>query len=151
MKKYNKEFLDKLMLMPKFETHCECCGRFAKVYKRTIGRSAIKQLIKIYRQYGTNWVHSNQVVTYSNADFGHAKYWGLVELQRNENFNTRTSGFWRLTDLGVRYLEDKVAISKYVLTYGDEVQGVSQELLFISETKFKNFNYQELMSGVSDE
>jgi hypothetical protein len=149
MAKFNEAFLDKLMNEPGMECRCGECGRFAKVYKRSLSKTTLKQLIAIYVLSGDTrrWVHIAEVVKDVNMDFNHAKYWGLVEAKPNEdNPKKKCSGFWRLTELGRNFVSGHVSVPRYTFTFGDEPVGTSAEEVFITSPTYKNFNYQELMS-----
>lgn len=142
---------------------CPTCGRYAKVYRRRLHSNVARQLILLHRlQFAAwkldtsagavnslppRWVHTTAIREGSGySDFTLAKHWGLIEAKPNLDDDTKKeSGYWMLTDLGVRFVTDQVKIPKYIFLFDDRAQGSSDELAGIRDALGKNFNYSEIM------
>lgn len=127
---------------------CPCCKRFAKVYKRRLHSAVIQQLIKLYQLNGANvFVHASKLIPEKQTgagDFTKAKYWGLIEQSTNKNPKLKTNGFWRLTKLGVGFIENWQVIPKFLWIFDDKIIKVSDESVNISQI-YNNFDYRELI------
>ncbi len=141
---------------------CPTCGRYAKVYRRRLHSNVARQLILLYRlqfndwkQNGSEghpfscWVHTTAIREGSGySDFTLAKHWGLLQAKPNlDDATKKESGYWMLTDLGIRYVTDQVKIPKYVFLFDDRAQGSSDELAGIRDALGKSFNYSEIMES----
>ena len=134
---------------------CPCCGQFAKLYRRKIHASMAMSLIALYRLStdGREWidildvadmVHQLKTVN-ATADFAKLAYWGMIEAKTNDDESRRTSGMWRITDNGRRYVERRSGALRYALVYNGELQGFDGGLAGIDEALGSRFNYSELM------
>ena len=138
-------------------TSCPCCSQVAKVYKRHLHRSACLTLIDIYKRSGwyvgedgvIGWyVHVTDLKIISQ-DFHIAKHWRLIEQAPKdaENKTKKTSGYWRITQNGQEFVENKLKIQEWVHTYNKQVLGFTGELVSIKDCLGEGFDYQELMKG----
>jgi len=134
---------------------CPCCGQLAKVYKRLVYGSMAVDLIRLYQKhmFDDDWnkyYHISKVrtVTAGGGDFAKFVYWGLVEEQQKDpdDLSKRTSGFWRITNIGKAFVEKKTQIMKYVIIYDSNVLRFEGDLVDIESCLRGKFNYQELMN-----
>mgnify|MGYP003636084195 CR=1 FL=1 len=129
---------------------CPCCDRFAKIYSRKLTATTCRELICLYNTGGDfNYIHASKLVFEGLAccDIGKAKYFGLVVLGDNENPEKKTSGCWKLTSAGIRFVKGFLSIPKYVHIYNDKVLSFDDsEELYIQDCLGNKFNYQELMA-----
>ena len=97
---------------------CPCCKRVSKIYKRNLNSVMARCLIRLYwldkRAPGFHHV-KDIVVGISDTgtnDFPKLKYWGLaVEGDKDDNnTKTRTSGFWKITEKGKLFANNKLSV-----------------------------------------
>lgn len=132
------------------EAICPVCDRFAKVYRKQIHTGLALQLIRMFKK-GDEYVHTSYLIPPGNAgssDFGQAKHWGFIEAKPHEPGVTKTSGWWKLTTSGKRFIAGADGASKYALVYNDEVLKFEGDIIFIQDCLGNKFNYTELMQNV---
>ena len=137
-------------------TVCNCCGQLVKLYKRKLDSAMVFGLIEIYRIHrekgNRDWLHiptefTNRQINNSNAQISKLKYWGLIyEKPNNENSSKRTSGYWRISGVGIQFIFKKILMPKYVYIFNQKQYGMSDDIMVnISTCLGKKFNYEELM------
>jgi hypothetical protein len=136
---------------------CPCCGQFVKLYKRKLNSSMARTLILLYRKSKLN-LDVEYFHIYNDllgVDFGiggselsKLKYWGMVdELEKDpNNTKSRTSGYWKITEKGKKFVKIELKVSKYVLLYNSQFRGFEGSQININESLGNKFNYQELMN-----
>lgn len=132
------------------EARCPCCERFAKTYKRKLYSTMAYQLIKLRKlSKEDSWVHISQISTrVGPGDFTKLRYWGLVISKPNEDDPTKKeSGYWKITEKGRLFVEDKLSIKKYAVILFDDVINYSGSEITIKECLGSKFNYEELMAA----
>jgi hypothetical protein len=137
---------------------CPVCDRWGKVYGRTINMTMARSLIWLCREASKNiseWVdvpntaprsviRTNQLPTLA--------WWGLVErCPKNDANKTKYSGLWRPTEKGWKFYRGQINVPHKVFTYNNEVEGFSDNLVFINECFETMFDYQEVMSSNFDD
>ncbi len=129
---------------------CPCCDQYVKIYKRKLMVKPIKLLVSLYkmnRGYHHVYDMSGEKVTTGLGDFAKIKYWGLIEEKPNTDEKKRTSGYWKITQKGVDFIEGKISVPKYVLIYNAKKYGVDDEKTITITDILENFNYKELMNN----
>lgn len=132
---------------------CPCCTQFVKLYKRPAHATMALTLIRMYHSDNKNkgaWFNVKQLVkgisdTGTN-DFSKFRHWGLVEEAPNDT-DKKTSGFWRITDEGRKFVEGKTTITKNILLFNKKSYGFMGPKIAIKEVLGEKFNYEELMNG----
>lgn len=139
-------------------TDCPCCGQYVKLYKRKLNSGMAYGLIEAYKLSKTDWFHVNDLldrkIAMAQLEVPRLKYWGLVEHKdNNDNPNTKTSGYWRVTQRGRDFVEANISVPKHVYVYNGKDRGFSDERTTINEALGNKFNYDELMLGnkINDE
>lgn len=133
------------------EAVCPCCEIFHKIYDRKFGAVMARQLIKLYKlgahADNNGWTHVSKFSTPTGTgDFSKLRYWGLVEEMRNETTKKRTSGFWRITDQGVRVVRGEDRVPEYCRVLNKVPLEFKGEYISCKEALENKFNYEELMS-----
>jgi hypothetical protein len=140
---------------------CPLCRQQATIYYRSINRSIARVLAALYRyrrEVGPYFAHVPTLfkepkyglassVASQGGQWAQAAYWGLVERERTmirDDGSSRT-GYARITDLGIAFLQGRYRIRKYALIYNAELLGKAGEPIGIHEVK--NFDYREAMGG----
>jgi len=142
-------------------TDCPCCGQFVKRYKRRLSASPTACLVILYRLHKKHeswerFFHIKEIgqatTTYPfkggiGGDFAKGAWWGLIEEMEKdpEDETKRTSGFWRLTKKGRRFVRGKATITKYCLTFDAKVLGFTGDQIDVHDCLTHKFNLKELM------
>jgi hypothetical protein len=131
-------------------THCPCCGRYTKVYRRKLNAGLALFLIRASRKYGDKWFHVNHDVKDHrefNADYGKLEYWGLIE-PMSPTDKRPTSGYWRVTDKGRQFVRGEIALPAYMLVLNNKVLEAAQACIDIRDAlRSGGFDYAELMNA----
>jgi len=126
---------------------CPCCGQRAQVYKRSIHGTMARTLIRMYRTVTPGeWLYLPDVPQKSRDCTGMA-YWGLIEEMQEKRDDGGRVGWWRLTALGIEFVQRQARVPKYVRVYDDRRLGYLGEPVSIIDCLGKRFNYSELMNG----
>tara|TARA_R110000803_G_scaffold70704_3_gene133686 strand:+ start:4699 stop:5217 length:519 start_codon:yes stop_codon:yes gene_type:complete len=138
---------------------CPACGQNVKLYKRKLNSSMAYAVIIMYRlqknssipnqYFKMNEEIAKLKIPSSNIEYPKLYYWGLVEEKPKDTANTKikTSGYWRLTPLGVKFALNEITVPKYVFVYNNHKEGVSDEWTTINKSLGDKFNYFELMNS----
>lgn len=133
------------------EKECPCCGRFAKIYRRTLHTSVALQLITLFKKGGHHkYIHVSELIppgTSGSGDFTKAKYWGLIEEQEHTPGKKKSSGYWALSDKGIAFVRGNWSIHKYALVYDDRVLGFDGEEINIRSCLGNEFDYSQMMAA----
>lgn len=137
---------------------CPCCERFTKIYKRKFNKPMAESLLWLF----TKNYEFNELKTYEYFSIGNdaprhvvrnggslasCKWWDLVEQKENEDSAKHTSGMWRITNRGVRFIRGEIQIVGHIKTYNKEkIFEFDTQTTFI-ESLGRPFNYTELMQG----
>jgi len=78
-------------------------------------------------------------------EYSKLRFWGLLEPMPNGDPTVPGTGYWRITDLGREFVEDKVEISRHVFVFDNKVIDASQEWTSIRNALGDKFDYDELM------
>jgi hypothetical protein len=126
---------------------CPLCTQFAKVYRRKITASMGYMLIRIYRAGGdANFVYLPSLRDGNGAmDTTMTQYWGLIEEERARREDGGRAGWWRLTELGARFVCGQASVPKYARVYDGRRLGCAGESVTIHDALGEKFDYAELM------
>lgn len=126
---------------------CPCCGNLTKLYKRTINKTQAKELIKLYviSRDQPGYHHHSRFKLAEGGEISKLRHWGLVEQKPKDDTDAggKTSGYWRITDIGKQYVEKKISLHKYALFYlGTFIgfEGFREDIGSVME-----FDYEQLM------
>ena len=143
---------------------CPCCHQFARVYVRRITSAMCRGLIALYqlnRASPAEFIHKNRIgkglgggeVAFGGGDFAKLVYWGLIEEKIKDEADKaagRTSGYWRITDMGNRFVENIATVPETVSLYSGKIVDISEDRVSIVQALRNKFNYEELMKEVSN-
>lgn len=133
---------------------CPCCETFSKVYKRRIYGNQIAWLIWLVGQTkknkaegGLGWVRASEYPN-GGGDYAKLQFWGLAELMPKDPADTarRTSGQWRSTPKGERFVRGEEEVHTHVVLFNNQVLGFSGDLVSVLSVLGQEFNYSSLMS-----
>jgi hypothetical protein len=130
-------------------TRCPCCNRYCKIYKRSITNRMAQWLIWLVKvsknNEWTNWRDAPKKVVHG-GDYGKMFHWGLIEHAPNANPKKKSSGVWRPTDKGIRFVYRQVTVPKKISLLFNEVIGLSEEKIDIVDALGNEFDYNQLMN-----
>jgi hypothetical protein len=139
---------------------CPCCTQRVKLYRRHVYDAMIVGLIALYKlsKGNQNWVHMPTVIREkklknTGGDFAKLKFWGLTEEKPNEkDSRKKQSGYWRITQAGIDFVENRTKIKKYLFVFDDKLYNVPRKPEEMVEVDIiqalgEDFNYSELMSN----
>lgn len=132
---------------------CSVCERPHSSYRRKLNSAVAAVLVKIYRLGGgpaQNWVNVAQMfpnTTHRGGEWTIAKHWGLVMPRDVRDGGANSPGDWRLTPLGVAFVEGRVEVPRYVELRDGVCLGKSEETISITGSLGNAFNYAELLRG----
>ena len=132
---------------------CPCCGQYCKRYKRKLNSSMAAGLVWLVHKAGgaRNWINVQREAPrrlVQSFQLGTLKHWGLVEQKKNERTEKRTSGIWRPTELGRRFVINRWQVMPtHVFIRNGDREGYADETCTIEEALGEDFDYAELMRG----
>jgi hypothetical protein len=133
---------------------CPCCNRLVKVYKRKLNSGMAQELINLYylsrNDEQTEFYHHTKFAKVSGGELSKLTHWGLVSEKENNEEDKKTSGFWGITEKGIRFVENKVEVEKYIYLLDAELIGYSSDTTNIVESLGNKFNYPELMESYAE-
>lgn len=130
---------------------CPCCDRSAKVYSLTLNNSRIASLVWLHGAGLTKeggWVNvpkSGNVEVLRTNQLSSLKHWGLIQVKINKDAKNKSSGIWRVTELGRSFLRGRKHIPTKVWIYNDERQKFGVALTNMKHVD-ENFNYEATMA-----
>ena len=146
-------------------TKCTLCGGRSKVYAYKMGSYARVLCWLAYmdtkKSNLPSYVHKRESlrryhhVPSSGAingggDYAKLRYWGLIErMPKEPEQDKRSSGMWRLTKIGRRFVYGQITVSSVCYYRHPEggVLGFETEQIGIEDALGKNFSYRSLMAG----
>ena len=113
-----------------------------------------RMLIAFYRLGLDDFVHVKDIVArtglsdYRCGEWAKMKLWGLIEeMPKSDGGDKKTSGFWRVTDAGRRFVGRRSTIYSHVKVFDGRFFGFSGDPVYIDECLGKKFSYGELVES----
>ena len=130
-------------------TTCRACdGRVIEYAKRRISSSMARGLISAYRRFGRDWFHANrELAQLQNTNFAMFTHWGLVVPKPPHE--KPSSGYWRITEAGVAFVERRRTVDKYAREYNHEVLELWGGPWSIDDALGSKWDWGELMGGAT--
>ncbi len=131
---------------------CPCCGQNVKAYRRSVYSSVARDLIHLYglQSKEDRYYHISEIrlTTSGGGDLAKLASWNLVEEMSKDPAITRqrTSGYWKITPFGKRFVESNAKVRKYAVYYNNTFLRFEGDLVSIKECLSDKFNYEELMA-----
>jgi hypothetical protein len=136
---------------------CQACGRFLKVYYRKLSTAMALALVRLFGMAieipNRSYFHVREFYK-ERGDFAKLKFWGMIEEAPNEDETKKSSGLWRITDEGTKFVCMETKVPQYViLKWGSELLGFAGAEVDVRQClEFGNkFNYSELMGSLVKE
>ena len=145
-----KDFLRKNWRQPG-GVDCPCCRQNVFLYERQIYKTIAEQLIALYRlnQVKPGFYHIGKIKVPDKpigGDFAKMRYWGLIEGEKNDDPEKRSSGNWRITQRGIDFVERRITIPQICFVYNKKPLKLGGRPVTILDCLRKDrFRYDELM------
>lgn len=139
---------------------CPCCDQFIKVYNRKLNSAMAYSLILIHRYFqrpdAEEWLHVERYLKprpqIDCHDFPKLRFWNLLKaMQGTRDDGSKRMGFYKITDLGIRFAQNQSRLPKRAAIVIDTAIGFSDETTNIVEALGSRFNYLELMNAELDQ
>lgn len=127
---------------------CLCCAQRAQVYRWSLYSTAARLLFRLYRVGGTTkFVESKAVKGVGQGDASRLRMWGLVEQESDRRPDGGKSGWWRVTELGERFIYKQATIPRHTWVYDGAVVWQEGDPRTIEDALGKHFNWRDMMEG----
>lgn len=126
---------------------CPCCHQYVKLYRRPMHAQQAKMLIELFK-LGPGW-HKAHDFTDGSGEFSKLRFWGLVEEERPNLGEGRTSGAWRITTLGRSFVSGHALVPARVRIFNKQFYGLEGDPVLITHVLGNKFNYDDLMGNAS--
>jgi hypothetical protein len=132
---------------------CPCCNQLVKRYRRKLYKSVAVCLVIFYRKYKhgeyhhkTELVKNSYSSTFGSGSFAMLAWWGLIkEKPKHTSKDSRTSGWWKITEKGKMFVEGKIKVKSHALVYNGNLLGLDGDMVDITDCIGEDFSYNELM------
>ena len=144
--------LDRLRLLSKEPiSRCQCCGGRSKVYAYRLGSYARVLIWMAFHGRRGEYLHvPTSGAINGGGDYAKLRYWDLIQKSpKNPDPKKRSSGLWKLTELGRDFAHNRTTVS-VACYYGHPeggVLGFEPEQVNIVDALGKYFDYEKLMAG----
>ncbi len=129
---------------------CPCCDQFVKLYSYSINSWQASWLIELYR-IGGHDRDVNVIIEMKprNRTYSLLRFWGLVEPVKDRPIesNKKSAGFWRLTERGRLFVQNKILIPKFAMVYNNQCESTEGKGVSIIDCLNNKFNYYDLLHG----
>jgi hypothetical protein len=127
--------------------NCPCCDRTGKYNAFSITKKNAQALIWIYYNGDEHgWVNTanNAPRDFMRAKtFSNMRYWGLIEPYPNDDKEKRGSGYWRITNKGIKYLKGEMPLPYKAYIYNRTLMGYGEKEVFFTECFKEYFKLDE--------
>lgn len=128
---------------------CPCCNQFVKRYRRPITSAMAYALILIHNST-RSWIHVTEFLTEkkitASRDVVLLRHWNLLEKNLEPKSDSNPdSGFYRITEKGVFFVQNKIVVPKYCYLFNNEREGFCDEVTNITDCLGDGFKYSELV------
>lgn len=110
---------------------CPACGQNVRLATRSISPSQVRALAAIaaFSKHADAhaWVDVAKFEGMRGGDYAKLRFWGLIESR------TESTGVWRVTHLGRKFLSGKHLVPKNVFVYNNRVRAVSEEVIGVRD------------------
>lgn len=150
-----KELKQEMMKRAVDGVRCPCCGQMVKIYRRKLNAPMAYFLVWLVKQYlvtqdWTDVPKDGPMIQgrRGGGDFAKLEHWAMIEQKVCEDQKKRTSGFWRPTTKGMKFVAAKLKVPAHVFLMFNRVKGFSDDRMDIAQALAAGgFDYQELWNG----
>ena len=120
---------------------CPHCKQKMAVYKRSIRKNMLPGLIALRDSNEPLKTIQLGLDAGARSDFTTLKYWGLIWKPLKEKRD-----LWAITYKGMEFLNNRIAVQKYIYVFNGNIEGRSDELIFAMDIDDKIFSSEELIN-----
>ena len=131
---------------------CPVCRQHAQLYRRKLNAGMARALIQIYRHAGLEWTRVQDIPDGPRGgDYAKLRFWGFLEPRGDKADDGNSSGWWRVTIDGQRFLLNSMTAPSHVGTYNNKTYPLTDPVAQISiqEALGDKFNYDDLLRGIA--
>ena len=133
----------------KKSVRCPCCQHDHKIYKKSISSRLAQTMIDMYNDNQQGWVHVPQTRTTECQNYADLKFWGFIIMATpndKHSIGGRTTGYWRLTDAGVDFMQGNSTAAKYAHIYNNQNYGFSGSYVTFKSCLSTSFNFHAFIA-----
>lgn len=112
--------------------YCDHCGAKMVEYRHNLNKGLVAALVKLSQYGSAHIVDDLQLTTNQICNFAKLKYWGLAQHASPPDGPSK-SGYWKITPLGVQFVNRTAKVHKAVWTYRDRVERFDGDLVWVSD------------------
>ena len=137
---------------------CPACKKTVKLNPISINNMMAYRLCVLYNLTKATYVVDGKFRYFHVSDdievelklgggWAKLRWWDLIEQKPKEKGkgNGRTSGMWRITQKGIKFVENRIAVPKYVKLFNSKSYGFYGDQVRISDCFENRFDYEKLM------
>jgi hypothetical protein len=135
---------------------CPVCEQHVKVYRRPLTAVSARAVVALYREHHREYGHMPEVAQKylpEHATQGGyltlAHHWDLIEPQPLQQRGR--PGMWRVTGMGVDWLNGDLTVPSHVLLYNNRPLGYEGEPVSVSHVLGRRFELGAVLSAVPDD
>jgi hypothetical protein len=128
---------------------CPCCRQNTKIYHRAINATQAAVLIKCYRRVGRADFKLSSTIETPGGDYAKLRYWNLIERVPGTREDGGPGGWWRITEVGERWVRGEIGVPRYVYVYDNERLRFDREAeqeWTVRDALGSKFDYSQLMN-----
>ena len=128
---------------------CPCCGQFVKVYRRTINKEMVRDLVTLEQLSAVeSYTHVRNDVRRLSHEVAQLSWWGLVKPKPGERDDGGRNGWWRITPKGRLFLQGNLQLPKYAMIFDGQCFAFDLSKQVTVHDAWKSpFDLQQLMGG----
>jgi len=130
--------------------HCRVCGRYVFLGKHKIDSAMARALVRLYKydcHHPGDWMdYRNYRARGESRKHSLLRHWGLV--QRADKKTGPGAGFWRITERGKAFIEERVQVPAAAHLYNDTCYGFTKRTTGIRHALGNAFDLDELLQSV---
>lgn len=137
---------------------CPLCAQKVKIYKRKLTSVSARAVRALYATHGCDFGSLPDVAREHLPDVANqggflvlGAHWGLIEEERRHRPDGGRTGWWRVTDLGIEWLNGDARLPAYAHIYAGECIGFSGEMVGIASVLEEHFHLGETMRPAGPE
>lgn len=135
-------------------TTCPMCKQNVKVYHRKLDSGHARGLIAMYNESvcfngnGKGFIYTARVWDVLTKHGAQLQHWGLITEADETREDGGRAGWWRVTDKGEAFIQNRIKVFKYLDEYNGKVlERYEDEHVSIHDVLGAKFRLDDLMQG----
>lgn len=134
---------------------CPLCGDSTRFYHRKINSGMARALFELWSLTELNedpdkvWWHHAEFDRFGSRETHKLVHWGLVKEKPKptEREDKRTSGFWRITEKGREFAQNRAKVRKIAVLFNNTLERYDGPEITINDAFGEKFRFDELMEA----